>query len=129
MKDCTERKQITVVLNKFTINDIGNSSHFCKRERATKPFKLVMLLITALGDKSVDTLTETDVFYKPFNKQLSKPEFVTFIKQSFGVAMVKLQLQALGTTHNLSGFKKSLFKTVALFLHMTVCKMNLGTFY
>ena len=46
-----------------------------------------MSLITALGDKSVDTvtdlhryfvkLTETDVQYKPFHNQLSKPEFAT----------------------------------------------------
>jgi DNA-binding ferritin-like protein len=42
--------------------------------------------ITALGDKSVNTvtdlhryvvkLTETDAQYKPFHSQLSKPEFV-----------------------------------------------------
>jgi IS4 transposase len=116
MKDCTELKQITEVLNKFTINDIGNRSKFCKRERAIKPFELVMSLITGLGDKSVDTLsdlhryfvtlTETDVCYKPFHKQLSKPEFVVFMKRLVGVAMAKLQQQILGTTHNLSDFKK-----------------------
>ena len=66
------------------MNDIG--SKFCKRERTIKPFELVMSLITGLGDKSVDTLSDlhryfvaitgTDVCYKPFYKQLSKPELL-----------------------------------------------------
>ena len=56
-----------------------------------------MSLITALGDKSVDTitdlhhyfvnLTETDVQYKPFNNQLSKPEFIELIKGGIGEAV------------------------------------------
>jgi len=40
MKDCTELKQITKVINQLTINDIGNSSQLCKRERTIKPFEL-----------------------------------------------------------------------------------------
>ena len=44
MKDCTELKQITEVLNQFIINDIGHSNNFCKCERRIKPFELVMSL-------------------------------------------------------------------------------------
>ena len=73
----TELAQITKVLNNLDINEIGKSSHFCARKRIIKPFELVMSLITALGDKSVNTvtdlhlyfvkLTQTDVQYKPFH--------------------------------------------------------------
>jgi len=41
---------------------------FCNRKRIIKPFEFVML-------------TETDVQYKPFHNQLSKPEFVELIKE------------------------------------------------
>lgn len=57
----------------------------------------MVLLITALGDKSVDALTdlhryfvkltETDVQYKPFHNQLSEPEFVDMMKSQVGMAM------------------------------------------
>lgn len=116
MQDITNIQQITKVLNQFIINDIGNTSQFCKRERAIKPFELVMSLITALGDKSVDTiadlhryfvtLSETDVCYKPFHKQLSKPEFVIFMKRLVDMAMLQLQQQVLGTDNNLSQFEQ-----------------------
>ena len=116
MKDITNIQQITKVLNQFIINDIGSTSQFCKRERAIKPFELVMSLITALGDKSVDTiadlhryfvtLSETDVCYKPFHKQLSKPEFVVFMKRLVDMAMLQLQQQVLGTDNNLSKFEQ-----------------------
>ncbi len=93
----TELAQITKVLNNLDINEIGKTSHFCVRKRLIKPFELVMSLITALGDKSVDTvtdlhryfvkLTQTDVQYKPFHNQLSKPEFVTLMKSLVDVAL------------------------------------------
>ena len=118
MGDCTELRRITEVLNEFNINKIGNSSRFCKRQRTVKPFELVMSLITGLGDKSVDSiadlhryfvsLSHVDVQYKPFHKQLCKPEFVGFMKQLIGMTMLRLQQQVLGTTDHLSCFKKVL---------------------
>ena len=72
--DNKELQQITKVLGELKINEIGKNVNFCNRKRVIKPFELVMSLITALGDKSVDTvtdlhryfvkLTETDVQYK-----------------------------------------------------------------
>ena len=69
--DNNELQQITKVLAEFKINEIGKSVNFCNRKRIIKLFELVMSLITALGDKSVNTvtylhryfvkLTETDV--------------------------------------------------------------------
>ena len=115
-KDNTELRQITEVLNEFKINSIGKSSKFCARQRLIKPFELVMSLITALGDKSVDALTdlhryfvkltETDVQYKPFHNQLSKPEFVDMMKSLVGMAMRQWQQQVLGTEVELSNFKR-----------------------
>jgi len=53
-----------------------------------------MALVTAMGEKPVCTLSElhryfvslsqTDVKYKPFHNQLSKPAFVDFMKQVVG---------------------------------------------
>lgn len=113
--DNKELQQITKVLGELKINEIGKNVNFCNRKRVIKPFELVMSLITALGDKSVDTvtdlhryfvkLTETDVQYKPFHNQLSKPEFVDFVKELIKVAMNEWQQQVLGTGVELSAFK------------------------
>ena len=104
------------MLNNFNINEIGKKSRFSSRKRIIKPFELVMSLITALGDKSVDTvtdlhryfvkLTETDVQYKPFHNQLSKPEFATLMKLLVDVALSEWQQQILGTEVTLSDFKR-----------------------
>ena len=111
-----ELAKITEVLNEYKINDIGKSCGFCERQRVVKPFELVMSLITGLGDKTVDSisdlhryftgLTYTDVQYKPFHNQLSKPEFLTLMKRLVGMAMGNWQQQILGTDVSLSAFKR-----------------------
>jgi hypothetical protein len=116
MKDCTELNKITEVLNQLNIEQARISSLFCKRKRSIKPFELVMSLMAGLGDKSIDTITalhryfvslsDIDVQYKPFHNQLCKPEFVTFIKILVHDAMTKFQQQILGTSGELSQFKK-----------------------
>lgn len=115
-KHNTELNQITKVLNDFNINEMGKISHFCSRKRIIKPFELVMSLITALGDKSVNTvtdlhryfvkLTDKDVQYKPFHNQLSKPEFSKLMKSLVDVALSEWQQQILGTEVTLSDFKR-----------------------
>ncbi|GAC25238.1 MULTISPECIES: IS4 family transposase [Paraglaciecola] len=115
-KNNTELAKITKVLNEFKINDIGKSSGFCCRQRVVKPFELVMSLLTALGDKSVDSisdlhryftgLTFSDVQYKPFHNQLSKPEFRDMMKRLVAMAMGNWQQQILGTDVNLSMFEQ-----------------------
>jgi IS4 transposase len=68
-----------------------------------------------VGDKTVDNidlhryftgLTYTDVQYKPFHNQLSKPEFLTLIKRLVGMAMGNWQQQILGTDVPMSAFKR-----------------------
>ncbi|TYK64866.1 IS4 family transposase [Colwellia echini] len=115
-KHNTELNKITKVLNDYNINEIGKEIRFCSRKRIIKPFELVMSLITALGDKSVSTvtdlhryfvkLTETDVQYKPFHNQLSKPEFSQLMKSLVDVALSEWQQQILGTDATLSDFKR-----------------------
>ena len=115
-KHNTELNKLTKVLNDFNINEIGKTSRFCNRKRIVKPFELVMSLITALGDKSVNTitdlhryfvtLTETDVQYKPFHNQLSKPEFVKLMKLLVDVALNEWQQQIFGSEVTLSDFKR-----------------------
>ena len=105
--DNTESQQITKVLGELKINEIGKHVNFCNRKMVIKPFELVMSLITVLGDKSVDTvidlhryfvkLTDSDVHYKPFYNQLSKPGFVDFIKSLLSVAMKEWQQQVQAT--------------------------------
>lgn len=111
-----ELSKITEVLNALNINDIGRRCGFCRRQRIVKPFELVMSLVTAMGDKRVDCisdlhryftgLTLTDVQYKPFHNQLSKPKFKQLIKRTVGMALHKWQQQILGTNIDLSEFKQ-----------------------
>ena len=111
-----ELNKITEVLNEFNINDIGKRCGFCHRERIVKPYELVMALVTAMGDKSIDCisdlhryftgLTYTDVQYKPFHNQLSKPKFKQLIQRIVGVALHKWQQHILGTDTDLSAFKQ-----------------------
>ena len=113
--DNTELRQITEVLDELKINKIGKKVNFCNRKRIIKPFELVMSLLTALGDKPVDAITDlhryfveltgTDVQYKPFHNQLSKPEFVDLMKELVNFAMKEWQQQVLGTKEELSKFK------------------------
>lgn len=67
-KHNTELAQITKVLDDFNINEIGKVSCFCTRKRLIKPFELVMSLITALGDKSVDTVTDLHRYFCEVNR-------------------------------------------------------------
>ena len=118
----TELAQITKIFNSLDINEIGESSYFCARKRIIKLFELLMSLITVLGDKSVDTVTDlhryfvklaqTDVQYKPFHNQLSKPEFVTLIKSLVDIALSEWQQQVLGTDVRISDFKRIVYKMV-----------------
>lgn len=115
-KNNNELTKITEVLNEFKINDIGKSTGFCSRQRTVKPFELVMSLLTALGDKTVDSisdlhryftgLTFSDVQYKPFHNQLSKPEFLVMMKRLVAMAMSNWQQQILGTDVSLSRFRE-----------------------
>ena len=62
-KENTELLQITKVLNELKINEIGKNINFCNRKQIIKPFELVMSLITALGYKSVDTVTDLHRYF------------------------------------------------------------------
>lgn len=111
-----ELSKITEVLSPLKINDIGKRCGFCYRERVIKPYELVMVLVTAMGDKRVDCisdlhryftgLTHTDVQYKPFHNQLSKPAFSQLIQHIVGLAMHHWQQPVLGTDTDLSAFKR-----------------------
>lgn len=111
-----ELDKITEVLNAFNINDIGKRCGFCHRKRVIKPFELIMSLVTAMGDKQVNCisdlhryftgLTFTDVQYKPFHNQLSKPEFSQLLQRIVGMAMNRWQQQILGTDIDLSMFQQ-----------------------
>ncbi len=114
-KQNNEITRIAKVLNKLNINDIGKNCGFCARQRIIKPFELVMSLVTALGERRVDSLaelhryfvsmTKTDVQYKPFHNQLSKPEFVELMKRLIGEAMKQWQQQVLDKTTELTAFE------------------------
>ena len=62
-KHNTELNKITKVLNDFNMNEIGKSRRFCSCKRIIKPIELVMSLTTALGDKSVNTLTDLHRYF------------------------------------------------------------------
>lgn len=86
-----ELQGITEVLNALNLNEMGKATGFCSRQRLIKPFELIVSLVTAMGEKPVNTLSElhryfvsltkTDVQYKPFHNQLSKPAFADLMKQ------------------------------------------------
>ncbi len=66
--DNTESQQITKFLGKLKINEIGKHVNFCNRKRVIKPFELVMSLISALSDKSVDTITDLHCYFVKFTE-------------------------------------------------------------
>ncbi len=111
-----ELTKITEVLNEFNINGIGQRCGFCVRKRVVRPYELVMTLVTAMGDKNIGCisdlhryftgLTFTDVQYKPFHNQLSKPTFNPLIQRIVEMALHRWQQQTLGTDKDLSEFKQ-----------------------
>ena len=61
--DNTELQQITKVLGELKINEISQNVNFCNRKRVITLFELLMSLITALGDKSVDSIANLHRYY------------------------------------------------------------------
>ena len=87
----TVTKQFKRTFCEARLNESGKAVRFCLRERTVTPFRLVMGLINVLSTPKVETiadvqrafnaLCETDVQYKPFHNQLSKPQFPILMRE------------------------------------------------
>jgi hypothetical protein len=61
------------------------------------------------------SLTYSNVHYKPFHNQLSKPEFLDMMKRLTAMAMGNWQQQVLGNGVNLSSFKQIVVQDASSF--------------
>ncbi|MGK0169898.1 MAG: hypothetical protein ACI9W2_001621, partial [Gammaproteobacteria bacterium] len=87
----TATKQFKRTFCESRLNELGKAVRFCPRERTVTPFRLVMGLINVMSTPKVETiadvqrafnaLCETDVQYKPFRNQLSKPQFPILMRE------------------------------------------------
>ena len=87
----TVTKQFKRTFCEARLNELGKAVRFCLRERTVTPFRLVMGLINVMSTPKVETiadvqrafnaLCETDVQYKPFHNQLSKPQFPILMRE------------------------------------------------
>lgn len=137
--DNNQLQQLKKVLDENKINKLGTETKFCCRKRIIKPFELVMSLVTALGDKSIDTvsdlhryfvnLTNIDVQYKPFHNQLSKSEFVQLMQSLVEETMTDWKQKILGTNIQSSVFKQIILQDGSSFaVHDSLKKTFKGRF-
>ena len=73
-----------------SLNNLGRACGFCRRERQVTPFRLALALVScfAAGQaryiadvvRAFNALAGTRVRYKPFQNQLSKRQFQTFMR-------------------------------------------------
>lgn len=98
-------EKFNTVVSEQVATQLGHKCGFTKRLRDITPHRLALTLIAAMAAGSVETiadlqrkfseLTGTDVSYKPFHNQLSKPEFADFMAAILSHAMQALALTVL----------------------------------
>jgi hypothetical protein len=83
-------KQFKRTFDEASVNALGKATRLCRREREVTPWRLMLSLIEAFSNASVDSiadiqrafnaLCETRVQYKPFHNQLVKAGFPRFVR-------------------------------------------------
>ncbi len=79
------------VLSPETVNRLGRTVRFCRRERVITPYRLALSLLASCATMRVETLADiqrtfnalfgTTVAYKPFHNQLAKCQFGDFMRE------------------------------------------------
>ena len=92
-------------LDAATVEERARTTGFVQRRRAITPQRLVLSLLYSLAAQRVETLADlkrgfaalckVDVTYKPFYRQLAKPQFAAFMRAIVELLMERLVLDAL----------------------------------
>ncbi len=87
------------------LNELGKTLRFSRRDRRVTPFRLVMALMEIFSCGTVGSIADIQrgfnalfglgVRYKPFHKQLVKPQFAEFMRVLFSQLMSQLACQSL----------------------------------
>lgn len=92
------QNQFTTFLEKLThslypekITEIAKKEDFCVRQRRITPFNLVTCLIAVMASSTVESVadiqwrycewSESNITYRAFHNQSSKPEFPEFMRE------------------------------------------------
>ena len=106
---------ITTATNRFKwsldedrLNTLGKETGLCQRKRTLTPHRLMLALLDSFASGSVKTLADIhrrfnalcgqQVQYKPFHKQLAKPGFPVFVRETLTQMLNELATQALQFT-------------------------------
>jgi hypothetical protein len=84
-------RKLTNSLSEKTINSLAREHGFCQRQRRLLPFKMTTCLIAALASGKIESVADiqrrycewsgSDVSYRAFHNQFSKPEFPDFMRE------------------------------------------------
>jgi hypothetical protein len=78
-------------MSETELNNLGREVRFCRRERMLTPYRLAVSLGGSFALRQVETIADlqrafnalfgTEVAYKPFQNQLAKWSFATFMRE------------------------------------------------
>lgn len=124
-KPCTELSNQSIaellrsVLGEDAIDELARETGFLKRKRDITPMGLLCACLSTLAVGSAHWLadilrtfnefTGKAVHYKPFHKQLAKPEFADFLRHLLGAALEDLTVPVLRT---IPGHKLAMFNDI-----------------
>ena len=92
-------------LEPHTLLERARALGFCQRLRVLTPHRLVLALLYTLAARKIETLADlqrgfaelcdVDVTYKPFYRQLAKPQFAALMRSVLELLMERLLVDAL----------------------------------
>ena len=117
----TVTEQFKRTFKESTLNAMGKASRLCQREREVTPWRLMLALVEAFSNATVDSIADiqrtfnalcgTQVRYKPFHNQLVKAGFAKFMRAAFCHLLDELACNVLRFTPD-SPFSK--FKRIRI---------------
>ncbi|MEM9873371.1 MAG: IS4 family transposase [Myxococcota bacterium] len=109
------------VLGEDVVDDIARETGFLKRKRSVTPLAMLCACVSTLATgtarwladilRTFNDFTGASVRYKPFHKQLAKPEFAEFVRRLLSVVLGEMSMPVL---RSLPGHKLSVFKDIVI---------------
>ena len=98
-------KRLKTIFSEETINELGKTVRFSRRNRAITPYRLALAFMEALASSKVESIADlqrgfnalfgVNVQYKPFHNQLAKANFSEFMRHLFVTLLEQLANRAL----------------------------------
>ena len=93
------------VFSEWELNQLGKAVRYCQRERVVTPFRLIVAMVSSLGQGKVETLADIHrsfnalfgegLAYKPFHNRLAKRGFAEFMRACVERVLERLVLRVL----------------------------------